>query len=83
MNPTLALACYHCCSIDPHAAIFNDELGSDVGTSALWDRISNLIGDPIWQEETVLCQQTFKDLGDHTPKMLLVHIKFGWPRRTP
>jgi hypothetical protein len=28
----------------------------------MWDHISNLIGDPIGQEETVLCQQTFKDL---------------------
>jgi hypothetical protein len=26
-DPTLALAYYHCCSIDPCAAIFNEELG--------------------------------------------------------
>ena len=59
---TLALAYYHCCSTDPCAAIFNDELGSDVDKSAMWHRISNLIGDPIGQKEAVVCQQTFRYL---------------------
>jgi hypothetical protein len=61
-DPTLALAYYHCCSTDPHAAIFNDEFKSDVKTSVIWDRISNLIGSPIGQEETMLCQKTFNNL---------------------
>jgi hypothetical protein len=59
---TLALAYYHCCSIDPHAALFNDELGSDVDKSTLWHHISNLIGDPIGQKEAVVSQQTFRCL---------------------
>ncbi len=59
---TLALAYYHCCSTDPHATIFNDELGTNADTSTMWDRISKLIGDPIKQKETILCQQTFMDL---------------------
>jgi hypothetical protein len=61
-DPALALAYYHCCSTDPHAAIFNDKLRSDDETSAIWNCISNLIGSPIGQKETVLCQETFKNL---------------------
>jgi hypothetical protein len=61
-DPTLALAYYHCCSIDLHAAIFNYELGSNVDKSAMWHRISNLIGDPIGQKEAEACQQTFRCL---------------------
>jgi hypothetical protein len=61
-DPTLGLAYYHCCSIDPRAAIFNDKLGSDVDKSAMWRRISNLIGDPIGQNEAIVCQQTFRYL---------------------
>ncbi len=57
---TLALAYYHCCSINLHAAIFNDELGSDIKKSAMWRRILNLIVDPIKQKEAVVCQQTFR-----------------------
>jgi hypothetical protein len=70
MDPTLALAYYHCCSINPHTAIFNDELGLDIDTSAMWDRTSNLIGDPIGKEETVLHQQTFNNLN-------LLHAKIA------
>ncbi len=61
-DPTLALTYYHCCSINPHAAIFNNELGSDVDKSTMWHRFSNLIGDPIGQKEAVACQQTFRCL---------------------
>ncbi len=61
-NPTLALAYYYCCSTDPCAAIFNEELKSDVETTAIWDHISNLIGSPIGQEEAMLCQETFNNL---------------------
>ncbi len=46
-DPTLALAYYHCCSINLRAVIFNDELGSDVDKSTMWHHILNLIGDPI------------------------------------
>jgi hypothetical protein len=63
-DPTLALAYYHCCSINPQAQaeIFNDELGSNVDKSTMWHRISNLIGNPIGQKEAVACQQTFRCL---------------------
>jgi hypothetical protein len=61
-DPTLALAYYHCCSINPHAAIFNVELGSNVDKSTMWHHILNLIGDPIGQKEAVACQQTFRCL---------------------
>jgi hypothetical protein len=61
-DPILVLAYYHCCSTDPHAAIFNDELKSDVEMSVIWDCISNLIGSPIGQEEKMLCQQTYNNL---------------------
>ncbi len=60
--PTLALVYYHCCSTDPHAAIFNYKLKSDVETSVTWDCISNLIGSPIGQGEAMLCQETFNNL---------------------
>jgi hypothetical protein len=61
-DPTLALAYYHCCSTEPCAAVFNDELKSDVNTSVIWDHISNLIGGPIGQEEQMLCQETLNNL---------------------
>jgi hypothetical protein len=61
-NPILALAYCYCCSADPRAAIFNDKLKTDVDTSVIWDCISNLIGSPIGQEETMLCQKTFSNL---------------------
>lgn len=61
-DPTLALAYYHCCSINLRKAIFNDELGLNTNTSAIKNRISNLIGEPIGQEESKLCHQTFKDI---------------------
>jgi hypothetical protein len=61
-DPTLALAYYHCCSMDPRAAIFNGELGSNVDKSTMWNPISNLIGDPIGQNEDVVYQQTFRCL---------------------
>ncbi len=54
-DPTLALAYYHCCSTNPCATIFNDELGVNTDTSAIWNHISKLIGDPIGLEETMLC----------------------------
>jgi hypothetical protein len=41
---------------------FNNKLKSDVETSVLWDCISNLIGSPIGQEESMLCQETFNNL---------------------
>ncbi len=43
-------------------AIFNDELQLDVDKSVVWNRISNLIGSPIGQEEAMLCQETFHKL---------------------
>ncbi len=68
-DPTLALAYYHCCSTDPRATIFNDKLGTNTDTSAMWDRMSKLIGDPIGQKETILCQQTFTDLDQSHAKI--------------
>jgi hypothetical protein len=68
-DPTLALAYYHCCSTNPRATIFNDELGTNADTSAIWNRISKLIGGPIGQEETILCQQTFADLDQSHAKI--------------
>jgi hypothetical protein len=68
-NPTLALAYYDRCSIDPCAAIFNDELRSDVDKSAMWHCISNLIGNPIGQKEAVACQQTFRCLDQSHAKI--------------
>ncbi len=61
-HPTLALVYYHCCSVDPRASIWNDELETSIDNSGTWDRISDLIGDPIGQKEAVLCQQTFETL---------------------
>jgi hypothetical protein len=61
-DPTLSLAYFHCCSTDPCVAIFNDELQPDIDKSVLWNRISNLIGSPIGQEEAMLCQETFNNL---------------------
>jgi hypothetical protein len=61
-DPTLALAYYYCCSADPCVAIFNDELQPDVDKSVIWDCISNLIGNPIGQEEAMFCQETFNNL---------------------
>jgi hypothetical protein len=59
---TLALAYFYCCSTDPCVAIFNDKLQPGVDGSVLWNRISNLIGRPIGQEEAMLCQETFDNL---------------------
>jgi hypothetical protein len=61
-DPTLALAYFYCCSTDPHVAVFNDELQPNVDKSVIWNRISNLIGSPIGQEEAMLCQETFPKL---------------------
>ncbi len=61
-DPTLALAYFYCCSTDPRVAVFNDELQPDVNKSIIWNRISNLIGSPIGQEEAMLCQETFHKL---------------------
>jgi hypothetical protein len=60
-DPTLALAYFHCCSTDPHVAIFNYKLQPDVDGSVIWNHISNLIGSTIGQEEA-LCQETFNNL---------------------
>ncbi len=61
-DPILALAYFYCCSTDPRVAVFNDELQRDVDKSGVWNRISNLIGSPIGQEEELLCQETFHKL---------------------
>ncbi len=67
-DPILVLACFYCCSADPCAAIFNDEIKSDVDTSVIWDCIFiwdcilNLTGNPIGQEEAMLCQETINNL---------------------
>jgi hypothetical protein len=45
-------------------------LGSDVDKLAMWRCISNMIGDPIGQEEAVVCQQTFRYLDQ-------LHAKFA------
>ncbi len=58
----MALAYFHCCSTDPHVAIFNDELQPDIDELVIWNRMSNLIGSPIGQEEAMLCQETFNNL---------------------
>ncbi len=60
--PTLALTYFYCCTTDPPVEIFNDELQPDVDTSVIWNRISNLIGSLIGQEEAMLCQETFNNL---------------------
>ncbi len=54
-DPTLALACFYCCSTDPCMAIFNDELKPEVDGSVTWNCILNLIGSPIGREEAILC----------------------------
>jgi hypothetical protein len=61
-DPTLTLAYFYCCSTDPCVAIFNDKLQQNVDGSVIWNRISNLIGSPIRQEEAMLCQGTFNNL---------------------
>jgi hypothetical protein len=61
-DPRLALAYFYCCSTDPCVAIFNDKLQPDVDGSVIWNRISNLIGSPIGQEEAMLCQEIFNNL---------------------
>jgi hypothetical protein len=61
-DPTLAWAYFYCCSTDPCVAIFNDELQPDVDKSVVWNRIFNMIGSPIGQEEAMLCQETFHKL---------------------
>jgi hypothetical protein len=71
-DSTLALAYCHCCFINQRAAISNDELGSDIGTSAMWGRISNLIGDPIGQLYSINKHSRISI--NHTPKLLLVHL---------
>ncbi len=48
-DPTLALAYFYCCSMDPRIAIFNDELQPNVDESVVSNCISNLIGSPIGQ----------------------------------
>jgi hypothetical protein len=59
---TLALTYFYCCPTDPCMAIFNDKLQPDVDGSVIWNRISNLIGNPIGQEEAMLCQETLNNL---------------------
>jgi hypothetical protein len=54
-DPTLALAYFYCCSRDHRVAIFNDKLQPNVDGSVIWNRISNLIGSLIGQEEVMLC----------------------------
>jgi hypothetical protein len=65
----VTLVCYHCCSVDPKALIWNDELGTSIDNSATWDRISDLIGELIGQKEAVRCQQTFKTLDQSHAKI--------------
>ncbi len=60
-DPMLALAYFYCCSTDPRVAIF-DKLQPDVDGTVIWNHISNLIGNPIGQEEAMLCQETFNNL---------------------
>ncbi len=50
-------------------AIFNDELQPDIDKSVIWNRISDLIGGPIGQEEAVLCQETFNNLDQSHAKI--------------
>jgi len=54
--------------------MWNDELGKDIDNSTTWNRIFDLIGDPIGQKEAVLCQQTLKLLINQMPKLLHVHL---------
>jgi hypothetical protein len=56
------LAYFYCCSTDSRVAIFNDKLQQEIDGSVMWNRISNLIGSPIGQEEAMLCQETFNNL---------------------
>ncbi len=60
-DPTLTLAYFYCCSTYPRMAIFNDELQPEVDGTVTWNRISNLTGSPIGQEEAMLCQETFNN----------------------
>ena len=59
----MALVYFYSCSTDPCVAIFNDELQPEVDGST-WNRISNLMGSPIGQEEAMLCQETFNNLDE-------------------
>ncbi len=58
----MALAYFYCCSTDPRVAVFDDELQPDVDKQVICNRISNLFGSPIEQEEAMLCQETFRKL---------------------
>jgi hypothetical protein len=49
--------------------MWNDELGTDIDNSTTWNRIFDLIGDPLGQKEAVLCQQTFKTLDRSNAKI--------------
>jgi hypothetical protein len=53
-DPTLALAYFYCCATDPCVAVFNNELQPEDDKSVVWNCISNLIGNPIGQEEAML-----------------------------
>jgi hypothetical protein len=61
-DPTLALAYFYYCSTDPRVAIYNGKLQPDFDESVIWNRMSNLTGSPIGQEEAMLCQETFNNL---------------------
>jgi hypothetical protein len=61
-DPLLPLAYFYCCSTDPCVAIFNYKLKPDFNGSVIRNRISNLIGSNIGQEEATLCQETFNNL---------------------
>jgi hypothetical protein len=73
-DPTLALAYFYCCSTDPHVAIFNDKLQPKVDGSVIWNRLSNLIGSPIGQEEVMLVKRHSTTLTNHMQELLPVHL---------
>jgi hypothetical protein len=74
-DPTLALTYFYCCATDPRGAIFIDELQPDVDTSVVWNRISNLIGSPIGQEEAMgFAKRHSATLTNHMSGLLHVHL---------
>ncbi len=55
-HPNLALFYYYCCSTNPGSHIRNDEFSSEHSTNRVWNRISNIIGPPIGQQEAIRCE---------------------------
>ncbi len=73
-HPTLALAYYYRCSVNPRALIWNDELGTSIDNSATWVCISDLIRDRVEKKKLFSVNRFLKLLINHMPKLLHVHL---------